>query len=79
MQAEIPRSPDNIEMTRFVGGFIAVISFGMGLVFMFAVPIACTFVGSLGLVMLALLFIAGLSTFLVGQVKVWRRRREDKA
>ena len=77
MQTEITGSPNNMEMTRLVGGFIAVSSFGMGLIFMFAVPIACTFVGSLGLVMLTLLFIAGLCVFLVGQVKIWRKRREN--
>lgn len=78
MQAEISSNLQGVELTRFVGGFITVSSVGMGLVFMFAVPVSCSFVGSVGVILSALLFLVGLIIFLVGQVGHWRKNRRWK-
>ncbi len=71
-------SGNNMEMTRLAGGIITVASVGMGLALMFIVPISCTIVGSIGLMAAMLLFAAGLIIFLVGHIRVWRKRRQTQ-
>jgi formate/nitrite transporter FocA (FNT family) len=62
------------EMTRLVGGFIAVVSIGAGLLVMLVLPMDNTSLGSIGYILSASLFLVGLSVFIVGQVQIWRRK-----
>ncbi len=55
-------------LLRVAGGFTAVFSLAMGLLILFVIPIACSFVGSLQLVILAFLFMGGLLAFLLGTI-----------
>ncbi len=65
----------NISLLRVGGAFTAVFSLVMGLFVLFVVPIACTFVGSLQLAILGLLFVLGALTFLIGVVLSRRKRK----
>ena len=56
----------NSSILRLGGAITAIFSLVMGLLVLFVIPSACTFVGSLQLVILALLFIGGLLVFLFG-------------
>lgn len=53
------------------GAFIAVFSLVGGLLVLFVIPSACTFVGSLELLALGFLFVIGVLAFIVG--KLWFR------
>jgi len=64
----------NISLLRLVGGFVAAFSAAAGAIVLFAVPSACSFVGSLQLFWLAVLFVAGVITFAIGQIMQHRRR-----
>ncbi len=61
-------------LLRIVGAFVAAFSVAMGLLVLFVIPGACSFVGGLQLLILAFLFIIGVFTFLLGQVLVWKKR-----
>ena len=60
---------------RIGGAFTAVFSVLVGALVLFAIPTACSFVGSLQLIILGFLFIGGVLTFLFGQALAWKRRR----
>ncbi len=62
------------ELLRLAGGFVAVFSLVMGLLVLFVIPGACSFLGGLQLVILALLFILGGLGFLVGHHMIRRQR-----
>jgi len=53
-------------LLRIAGAVVAAFSLVMGLLVLFAIPIACSFVTSLELLILGFLFIGGVLTFLVG-------------
>ncbi len=65
----------NISLLRVGGAFIAVFSLAMGLFVLFVIPVACSFVGSLQLAILGLLFGLGALTFLVGFFLSRRKRK----
>jgi len=65
----------NISLLRVGGAFTAVFSLVMGLFVLFVIPVACTFVGSLQLAILGLLFVLGALTFLIGVVLSRRKRK----
>ena len=50
------------------GGFTAVFSLVIGILLVFVVPGACSFVGAIQLLIIGFLFIAGIATFLIGKV-----------
>ena len=50
------------------GGFTAIFGLIIGLLALFVIPSACSFVGSLQLAILGLLFLGGLFVFLFGLV-----------
>ncbi len=65
----IPRPINGTGKTLRIGGaFTAIFSLAMGLLVLFVIPSACTFVGSLQLAILGLLFLGGLFVFLFGLV-----------
>ena len=68
---------DTGTILRIGGGFTSIFGLVMGLLILFLVPIACTFIGSLQLVILGLLFLGGLFVFLFGLV-LSRRKAKPK-
>ena len=60
---------------RIGGAFTAVFSLAIGFLVLFVLPSACTFVGSLQLLMLGLLFVSGVIMFLLGQALAWKKKR----
>lgn len=66
---------DTGTILRFGGGFTAIFGLVMGLLVLFLVPSACTFIGSLQLAILGLLFLGGLFVFLFGLVLSHRKVR----
>ncbi len=62
------------ELLRLTGGFLAVSSLVAGLLVLFVIPGACSFLGSLQLVILAMLFVLGSLGFLIGHYLVRRQR-----
>ncbi len=73
--AAVSDNLNNSELTRFAGGFMLVASVSVSMVVMFAVPISCTVVSGIGLSLAALVFVAGLVTFLIGQIRLWRPKK----
>lgn len=65
----------NISLLRVGGAFTAVFSLAMGLLVLYVIPVACSFVGSLQLAILALLFVGGVLAFLIGVVLSRRKRK----
>ena len=63
---------------RIAGAFISVFSLVVGLLCLLVIPSACSFVGSLQLLMLGFLFVVGVLTFFLGQALVWKKRAETK-
>ncbi len=68
----------NISLLRLGGAFTAVFSLVMGIFILFVIPIACSFVGSLQLLILGFLFVGGVLAFLFGVV-LSREKRKAKA
>ena len=60
------RSPVDLGILRTAGAFTAVFSLVVGLLVLFVIPGACSFVGGLQLVLLGFLFLAGVFAFLLG-------------
>lgn len=57
-----------------MGGVVAMVfSAAMGLLVLFVIPIACSFVSSLGVIILSFLFLIGGVAFLLGKALSWRR------
>ncbi len=73
----IIQSPINDTGTilRVGGGFTAVFSLAIGLLVLFVIPSTCSFVGSIQLLILGLLFIGGVLTFLVGLLLSQRKAK----
>lgn len=69
----IDSSPGNL--LRYGGAYISIFSVVIGLLVLFAIPVACSYVGSIQLVILGLLFVLGVMAFLAGTVFSWRRRK----
>ncbi len=58
-----------------IGGVVAMVfSAAMGLLVLFVIPIACSFVSSLGVLILGFMFIGGGVAFLLGKALLWRRK-----
>ncbi len=68
---------DTGTILRIGGGFTAIFGLAMSLLVLFVIPSACTFVGSLQLAILGLLFLGGLCIFLFGLV-LSRRKAKPK-
>jgi hypothetical protein len=62
---------DTGRVLRVGGAFTAIFSLAMGLLILFVVPIACSFVGGIQLIVLSFLFIGGLLALLLGKT-LWR-------
>jgi len=62
------------ELLRLTGGFVAVFSLVVGLLVLFVIPGACSFLGGLQLVILGLLFVTGSLGFLVGHHMIHKQR-----
>ncbi len=57
-----------------IGGLVAMVfSAAMGLLVLFVIPTACSFVNSLGVLILGFVFIGGGAAFLLGKALLWRR------
>ena len=67
----IKPSYSNSNVVRIAGAFTAAFSLAMGILVLYVIPGACSFVGSIQLVILGLLFIAGVFAFLLGSL--WMR------
>ncbi|MDO8568773.1 MAG: hypothetical protein Q7R57_08685 [Dehalococcoidales bacterium] len=63
------------QILTVLGAVTAGFSIVAGLLFVFAFPAACTFLGGLGIVILAGLFVAGMITFGIGRFLVYRQNR----
>ena len=68
-------SPSRSTVLRMTGAAVSIFSLILGLLVMFASPNGCSFVASLALVILSLLFITGGIVFLIGQILSWREHR----
>ena len=66
--AQRPRDTSPGSLLRVSGAFIAAFSLATGLLVIFAMFNACSFVGSIGVLMLGLLFVLGVIAFIVGTV-----------
>ena len=72
--AVIPRHMSG-SVLRIGGGFTAGFSLVVGLLVLFAIPTACSFVGSLQLIILGFLFIGGVLAFLLGGISSRKKVR----
>ncbi len=58
-----------------IGGLVAMVfSAAMGLLVLFVIPSACSFVGSFELLILGFMFLIGGVAFLLGKALLWRRK-----
>ena len=74
--AVITRNPLDTRTTlRTAGAFIAIFSLVMGMLVLFVIPGACSFIGSLELLILSFLFVLGSIVFLAGTAFSWKRQR----
>jgi membrane protein implicated in regulation of membrane protease activity len=73
----VTQTASNVSLLRVGGAFVAIFSVVVAALILFVIPVACTFVGSIQLLLLGLLFIAGVVSFLFGQV-LSRRRAKQK-
>jgi hypothetical protein len=74
--AVVTRHPTGTnDVLRIAGAFVAIFSLVMGMLILFVIPGACSFVGSLELLMLGFLFILGVIAFLWGTAVSWNGRR----
>jgi len=69
------QSLTNVSLLRLVGGFLAVFSVVVGVLILFVIPSACSFVGSIQLVMLGFLFVGGVTSFIFGQAMSRRKAK----
>ncbi len=70
----VVQRPTSSRLLRTGGAFTAIASLAMGLLFLFVIPTACSFVGSLQIVILGFLFIAGLLSFFLGYALMRKSR-----
>ncbi len=59
---------------RIGGAFTAVFSLAIGLLVLFVIPGACSFVSGLQLILLGLLFVVGVLAFLIGNALLRKKR-----
>ncbi len=64
----IKQNPVGSSLLRVGGAFTAVFSLVVGLLVLFVIPGACTFVSGLQLLILGFLFIVGVLAFFLGNV-----------
>ncbi len=69
------QNPTSGNLLRIGGAFTAVFSLAMGLLVLFVIPGACSFVGSLQILILGSLFVIGGLAFLFGRALLGRQRR----
>lgn len=67
-------NPTGRELLRLTGGFVAVSSLVAGLLVLFVIPGACSFLGGLQLVIITILFVLGCLGFLIGHHLVRRQK-----
>ncbi len=72
--AVIKRPINGTDMLRIGGAFTAIFSLAMGLLVLYVIPTACSFLGSLQLIILGFLFIAGLLSFFLGYALMRKSR-----
>ncbi len=72
--ALISQNIEGNNLLRITGAVVAAFSLVMGALIFFVIPSACSFLSSLGLLILGFLFIGGLAALLLGQVLVWRKK-----
>ncbi len=72
----VKQNPTSSSVLRIGGAFTAVFSLVVGLLVLFVIPGACTFVGSLQLLILGFLFVIGVLAFLLGNALLRRKRVE---
>lgn len=72
--ALISQNIEGNNLLRITGAVVAAFSLVMGVLILFVIPSACSFLSSLGLLILGFLFIGGLAALLLGQVLVWRKK-----
>ncbi len=63
------------KVLRLTGGVIALFSLVVGLLVLFVIPMACSFIGSLGLIALFILFVLGGLTFVIGEIMSRKKGR----
>ena len=55
-------------LLRITGAFLAIFSLLMGTLILFVIPLGCTFLGSLQLLILGFLFVFGVIVFIIGSI-----------
>ncbi len=75
MAVVIQRQTSKGDILRISGVFITIFSLAMGLLVLFVIPGACSFLGGIELLMLGFLFVFGIITFLVGKALSWNGRK----
>ena len=73
--AVINQNLPDTSMLRIGGGVVAAFSVVMGMLILFVIPSACSFVVSLQLLILSFLFVLGSIAFLAGTAFSWKRRK----
>lgn len=73
--AILNQSLEGNNLLRIGGAVVAAFSLVVGLLVLYVIPVACSFVGSLQVLILGFLFIAGALAFTLGQILKWRKRR----
>ncbi len=73
----IRQNSTGTSLLRIVGGFTAVFSLAVGLLVLFVIPGACTFVSGLQLIILGFLFLAGVLAFFLGNALLRKKRKVE--
>lgn len=68
------RRPMDFGTVQTGGAFTAIFALAIGLLVLFVIPGACSFVGGIEIILLALLFIAGVIAFILGST-VFKKKR----
>ncbi len=69
------QNPTSRSLVRVGGAFTAVFGLVVGLLVLFVIPSACSFLTSLELLILAFLFVGGVLTFFLGDALLRRKAR----
>jgi hypothetical protein len=73
----IGQNPTGSNLMRVGGAFTAVFSLAVGLLVLFVIPSACSFVSGLELILLGFLFVIGVFTFFLGNTLLHRKARVE--
>ncbi len=65
-------------LLRIGGAFTAVFSLAIGLLVLFVIPGACSFLAGLELIILVFLFVVGVLAFLIGNALLRKKRGRGK-